>query len=281
MLQRSPSYFLSLDSGDAPPDSELSRAGSRLIRGRNVLATALLYRVSRRWPDRVARFLRDQVAKQLPADVPVDPHFTPAYAPWDQRLCVVPDGDFFAALRAGRASVVTGSIATFTPEGVRLDSGTEIPADIIVTATGLTMVTLGEIAVDVDGEPVDSGRLNVYKGMMFGGVPNLAWCVGYINASWTLRADLTARYVCRLLNYMDRHGIDATIPTVPPGMPSVGEPLMALSSGYVQRAAARLPRQGARPPWRMRTNYLTDLPAMRLGRIDDGNVRFVRVKERV
>ncbi|GIE98409.1 flavin-containing monooxygenase [Paractinoplanes rishiriensis] len=289
MLQRSPSYFLSLASGDAPADSEISRAGSRLIRGRNVLATALLYRVSRRWPDRVARFLRDRVARQLPADVPVDPHFTPAYAPWDQRLCVVPDGDFFAALRAGRASVVTGSIARFTSSGVRLAGrdtetagrDTEIPADIIVTATGLAMVTLGEIAVDVDGEPVDSGRLNVYKGMMFSGVPNLAWCVGYINASWTLRADLTARYVCRLVNYMDRHGIDATTPVLPPGMPQVDEPLMALSSGYVQRAAAHLPRQGARRPWRMRTNYLTDLPAMRLGRIDDGNVRFVRVKERV
>jgi cation diffusion facilitator CzcD-associated flavoprotein CzcO len=191
---------------------------------------------------------------------------------------VVPDGDFFAALRAGRASVVTGAVETFREAGVRLTDGTEIDADVIVTATGLTMVTFGEIALDVDGEPVDSGRLRVYKGMMFSGVPNLAWCVGYINASWTLRADLTSRYVCRLVNYMDRHRIDVTTPTVPPGSPDADEPLMALSSGYVQRAAALLPRQGARRPWRVRNNYLTDFPSMLLSRIDDGNVRFARVK---
>jgi cation diffusion facilitator CzcD-associated flavoprotein CzcO len=279
MLQRSPSYFIALPGGDGS-GATVSRPVARLIRGRNVLATALLYQASRRWPDRVAGVLRDLVAKQLPGDVPVDPHFAPRYKPWDQRLCVVPDGDLFAAMRAGKASVATGEIETFTDKGVRLTDGTEIDADIVVTATGLTMVTFGEIAIEVDGRPVESGKLHVYKGMMFAGVPNLAWCVGYINASWTLRADLTSRYVCRLVNYMDRHDIDITTPEIPADVAEADEPLMALSSGYVRRAAAQLPRQGARRPWRVRNNYLTDLPVMRLGRIDDGNVRFSRVKAR-
>jgi monooxygenase len=284
MLQRSPAYFISLAGSGREPEAEpssvrqLSGPRARLIRGRNVIGTALLYQASRRWPDRVARFLQGQVARELPRDVPIDPHFTPRYRPWDQRLCIVPDGDFFAALRAGKASVVTGDVETFRSSGVRLTDGTEIDADVIVTATGLTMVAFGEIALDVDGEPVDSGRLHVYKGMMFSGVPNLAWCVGYINASWTLRADLTSRYVCRLVNYMDRHRIDVTTPTIPPGAAEAGEPLMALSSGYVRRAAGLLPRQGGRRPWRVRNNYLTDLPGMLLSRINDGNVRFARVK---
>ena len=279
MLQRSPSYIISLPGGDGGGGT-MSRVAARLTRVRNVVGTVLVYQASRRWPDRVGRFLRDRVATQLPAGVPVDPNFTPAYAPWDQRLCVVPDGDLFRAMRAGGVSVVTGTIETFTEEGIRLTDGTDLPADIIVTATGLTMVVFGEIAVDIDGRPVTTSALHVYKGMMFGGVPNLAWCVGYINASWTLRADLTSRYVCRLLNYMDRHGIDVATPVLPPGEPGTAEPLMALSSGYVRRAAAVLPRQGARPPWRIRNNYLVDLPAMRLGRIDDGNLRFDRVTAR-
>jgi cation diffusion facilitator CzcD-associated flavoprotein CzcO len=276
MLQRSPSWFVSLPGGDGGAD--LNPLVSRLIRGRNVLGATLLYQAARRWPERVGGFLRDRVARELPPSVPVDPHFTPRYSPWDQRLCVVPDGDLFRSIRTGKASVVTGAIETFTEKGVRLTDGTELPADIVVTATGLSMVTLGEIAVDVDGEPVRTRDRHVYKGMMFDGVPNLAWCVGYINASWTLRADLTSRYVCRLLNYMDRHHIDLTTPALPPGTPVTGEPLMALSSGYVRRADAILPRQGGRRPWRMRNNYLLDLPAMRLGRLDDGNVRFARLR---
>jgi cation diffusion facilitator CzcD-associated flavoprotein CzcO len=275
MLQRSPSWFVSLPGGKA--GGELSRAGSRLVRGRNVLGATLLYQAAQRWPERVGSFLRGRVARELPAGVPVDPHFTPRYGPWDQRLCVVPDGDLFQAIRSGRASVVTGTVGTFTGKGVRLSDGTDLPADIVVTATGLSMVALGEIAVEVDGKPVRTRERHVYKGMMIEGVPNLAWCVGYINASWTLRADLTSRYVCRLLNYMGRHDIDITTPVLPPGTPVTDKPLMALSSGYVHRADAILPRQGARRPWRMRNNYLLDLPAMRLGRLDDGNVRFARL----
>jgi cation diffusion facilitator CzcD-associated flavoprotein CzcO len=216
------------------------------------------------------------VAKQLPPGVPVDPHFAPRYAPWDQRLCVVPDGDFFAALRSGQASVVTATIDTFTEKGIRLDDGTELAADIVVTATGLSMVAFGEMALEVDGRAVDSGALHVYKGMMFDGVPNLAWCVGYTNASWTLRADLSNRYLCRLLNYLDRHAIDIATPAMDPAE-SAPEPLMDLRSGYVRRAAGILPRQGTRGMWRMRNNYFVDLPRMRFSRIDDGAMTFTRI----
>jgi monooxygenase len=287
MLQRSPSYFIALPTRDGATRRlgkiMPERAAARVVRGRNVLLTWGLYQASRRWPDRLAKLLRQGVAKQLPDGVPMDPHFVPRYNPWDQRLCVVPDGDMFAAMRAGKASVATGTIEAFTEKGIRLTDGTELDADVIVTATGLTMVAFGEMALTVDGRPVDSGSLHVYKGMMFAGLPNLAWCVGYTNASWTLRADLTSRYVCRLLNYMARHRFDIATPHLPESeSESVShDPLMDLTSGYVQRAAALLPRQGARRPWRMRNNYLTDLPVMRMGRIDDGMMRFGQAKARV
>ena len=284
MLQRSPSHLLALPAREGATRRLRTvlteRAAYRVVRGRNVLLTWGMFQASRRWPNRVAKAIRDGVAKQLPTGVPVDPHFVPRYDPWDQRLCIVPDGDFFTAMRSGHASVVTGFIETFTENGVRLTDGTELDADIVVTATGLTMVAYGEIAISVDGRPVESGALHVYKGMMFDGVPNMAWCVGYTNASWTLRADLTSRYVCRLLNYMTRHSIDIATPHLDRAQDDTDEPLMNLTSGYVQRAAAMLPRQGARRPWRMRNNYLTDLPVMRLGRIDDGSIRFARVKAR-
>jgi monooxygenase len=280
MVQRSPSYVAAVP-GRAADLEKLSRVlprsvAARLIRSRNVSLTWGLYQASRRWPDQVARFLRKGVAAQLPPDVPVDPHFVPVYNPWDQRLCVVPDGDLFAAMRDGRASVVTGVIDRFTEKGVRMADGTEIEADIIVTATGLAMVAYGEIDMSVDGAALRSSDLHVYKGMMFSDVPNMAWCVGYANASWTLRADLTSRYVCRLLNYMTRHRIDIATPHLS-SPADTSEPLVNLTSGYVRRAAAILPKQGARRPWRMRNNYLTDLPAMRLGRIDDGSMTFTRL----
>jgi monooxygenase len=276
MLQRSPSYFVAV-----PARLRRTRPGpaaSRVVRGRNLLLSWALYQAARRWPDRIADLLRAGVERQLPSGVPVDPHFIPRYEPWDQRLCVVPDGDLFAALRSGTAEIVTGTIETFTDKGVRLTDGTELPADIIVTATGLTMVPFGEMTLAVDGRPVRSGERHVYKGMMFDGVPNLAWCMGYPNASWTLRADLTSRYVCRLLNYMSRHRIDVVTPQLPEAeaRSDTHRPMVALTSGYVQRASALLPRQGIRWPWRTSANYLTDLPAMRLGRIDDGSVRFAR-----
>lgn len=282
MLQRSPSYMATLPVHEGAT-RRLSRVMSadraaRLIRARNVLLTWGLYQASRRWPGKVAQLIRDGVAKQLPADVPIDPHFLPRYNPWDQRLCVVPDGDLFAALRSGQASVVTGTIATFTEKGVRLDDGTELEADIIVTATGLSMVAFGEMALTVDDRMIHSGQLHVYKGMMFDGLPNLAWCVGYTNASWTLRADLSSRYLCRLLNYMSRHNIDIATPALDPAERDSDDPLMDLRSGYVQRAAAMLPRQGTSGKWRMRNNYLLDLPRMRLSRIDDGAMTFTRTQ---
>jgi cation diffusion facilitator CzcD-associated flavoprotein CzcO len=285
MLQRSPSYLIALPTGEGATQ-RLNRflpegAASQLVRSRNVLLTWAMYQAARRWPARMAKVLRDGVAKQLPDDVPVDPHFVPSYGPWDQRLCVVPDGDLFTAMRAGDASVVTGTIEEFTEKGIRLTDGTELDADIIVTATGLTMVAFGEMALSVDGRPVESGALHVYKGMMFDGLPNLAWCVGYTNASWTLRADLTSRYVCRLLNYMARHAIDIATPHLAEPPHDTDEPLMDLTSGYVRRAVSMMPRQGTRRPWRMRNNYLTDLPVMRLGRIDDGSMRFARAKASV
>ena len=272
MLQRSPSYLISLPAREG----DGRRVRPQAIRTRNVVLTWALFQASRRWPQRVAKSLRQQVAKQLPADVPVDPHFVPRYHPWDQRLCVVPDGDLFAAMRAGRASVVTATIDTFTEHGIRLTDGEQLDADVIVTATGLTMVAFGEIALTVDGRAIDPHELHVYKGMMFDGLPNLAWCVGYTNASWTLRADLTSRYVCRLLNYLARHRIDIATPRLPASAHDTGEPLLALTSGYVRRAAAALPRQSDRRSWRMLNNYLLDLPRMRLSRINDGDMMFAR-----
>jgi monooxygenase len=281
MLQRSPSYMIALPGreGQAKRLGRVvsSTTASRIVRGRNVLISTALYQASRRWPEKVAQKLRDGVARNLPPDVPVDPHFVPRYGPWDQRLCLVRDGDLFNAMRQGRASVVTGTIESFTEKGVRLTDGEEITADIIVTATGLTMVAFGEMAIGVDGRPIDSGDLHVYKGMMFDGLPNLAWCVGYTNASWTLRADLTSRYVCRLLNYMARHRIDIATPDLPPGETPDGRPLLDLTSGYVRRAASLMPRQGSKGAWRVRNNYLVDMPRMRLSRIDDGAMRFGRV----
>ena len=193
-------------------------------------------------------------------------------SPWDQRVCLVPDGDLFNSLREGRASVVTDRIERFTEHGIRLQSGQELPADIIVTATGLQLNVLGDIRLAIAGVPVDLSQALIYKGMMYGGVPNLASTFGYTNASWTLKADLTADYVCRLLNHMDRHGQASCTPQRDPAVAT--EPFLSFTSGYVQRALAMLPKQGDRKPWRLDQNYLLDLLTLRLGRVDDGVVAF-------
>jgi cation diffusion facilitator CzcD-associated flavoprotein CzcO len=285
MLQRSPSYVVSLPGKD--PIAERLRAllpeklAHRLIRLKSIAFTTLTYQASRRWPDRIGRVLRDGVASQLPDRIPVDPHFVPRYDPWDQRLCVVPDGDLFRALRSGKADVVTDTIATFTENGVALASGRELAADIIVTATGLQAVALGEIALTVDGRPVDAGKLFTYKGLMFSGVPNLAWCVGYINNSWTLRADLASQYVCRLLNHMAAHGFATATPDAAGADPAQARPILNLTSGYVQRVIDKLPKQGAGRPWLARQNYPLDYVDMKLRRIDDGTMRFARSAELV
>ncbi|HEX3783719.1 MAG TPA: NAD(P)/FAD-dependent oxidoreductase [Pseudonocardiaceae bacterium] len=285
MLQRSPSYVLARPAGDAFADRARrwlpAALAHRLIRAKNATLAVLAYQYLRRWPTRGARLIRKSVVEQLSDALPADPHFVPRYAPWDQRLCFVPDGDLFAAIRDRKATVVTDQIDTFTEKGITLASGDELEADIIVTATGLKMVALGQIDVTVDGERIQPHDSTVYKGLMLSGIPNLAWCVGYINNSWTLRADLSARYVCRLLKHMDQHDYVVAVPELPAGAGgTAARPIINLASGYVQRAAAALPTQGDGQPWQMRQNYLADVVGIRLGRIDDGAIRFTRANIR-
>ncbi len=278
MLQRSPTYVLSLPSRDALagalrrvlPD----RAVYPVVRWKNVLLATANYQLSRRAPNLVRRLLRRAARGRLPAGYDVDRHFSPRYDPWDQRLCVVPDGDLFTAIRRGRAAVVTGTLATFTETGLRLDSGEELAADVVVTATGLNLLALGGATLTVDGEPVDLAGTVAYKGMMLSGVPNFAMTIGYTNASWTLKADLVAGYVCRLLTHLDRTGAQVVTPVPPPD----GErrPLIDLTAGYVLRSLGTLPRQGARAPWRLHQNYPRDVLLMRYGRLTDEGVRFSR-----
>ncbi|WIY01429.1 NAD(P)/FAD-dependent oxidoreductase [Amycolatopsis mongoliensis] len=286
MLQRSPSYIVARPGRDALADRIRAllpeKLAHRVVRGKNVVLGTFFFQLLRRLPDRASLALRKRVAAQLPASIPVDPHFVPDYHPWDQRLCLVPDADLFQALRSGKADIVTDRISRFTVSGVLLESGRELPADVIVTATGLRLVAFGGIALTVDGRTIEPGEQRAYKGMMFGGIPNLAWCVGYTNNSWTLRADLTSQYVCRLLQYLDRRGFVSCTPDVASAS-SAGRPrpIVDLASGYIKRAAPGLPKQGERRPWMMRQNYLLDLADMRLNRLDDGVMRFGRAEERV
>ncbi|MFI5590361.1 flavin-containing monooxygenase [Amycolatopsis sp. NPDC051758] len=286
MLQRSPSYIVARPGRDALADRIRAllpeKLAHRVVRGKNVVLGTFFFQLLRRLPDRASLALRKRVAAQLPASIPVDPHFVPDYQPWDQRLCLVPDADLFRALRSGKADIVTDRITRFTASGVELESGRVLPADVIVTATGLRLVAFGGIALTVDGREISPGDQRAYKGMMFGGIPNLAWCVGYTNNSWTLRADLTSQYVCRLLAHLDSRGYAYCVPDAADaetaGRP---RPIVDLASGYIKRAAAGLPKQGGRRPWMMRQNYLLDLADMRLNRLDDGVMRFGRVPARV
>ncbi|MFN8125909.1 MAG: NAD(P)/FAD-dependent oxidoreductase [Candidatus Nanopelagicales bacterium] len=277
MLQRSPTHILPLPATDPIADWARRRlpakAAYRMIRTKNVLVQQLSFQFSRRRPEVMRRFIHDEQAKILPADYPFDPNLTPRYDPWDQRLCLAADGDLFHAIADGSAEIVTGNIDTFTPGGVRLSSGDTIDADVVVLATGLTLLPFGGITIVVDGRQVDQRDEVTYRGAMLTGVPNLVFAVGYTNASWTLKADLVADYFCRLLRYLDRHGYDEVIPQRPPD--GAGEPIIDLKSGYVARALDRLPRQGHAWPWRLRQNYPLDLITMRYGRLRDRGVRFV------
>ncbi|MEU8221193.1 NAD(P)/FAD-dependent oxidoreductase [Kribbella sp. NPDC048915] len=279
MLQRSPTYVVSRPARDALSDRIRAvlpeHLAHRLIRGKNVAASSAVYSAFRRWPAHAAWLLNSAVARQLPASVPVDPHFTPRYKPWDQRLCLVPDADLFEALRSGSASVVTDEIDRFTPAGVRLRSGGELEADVLVTATGLRMVALGNIDLTVDGQPVLVRDTFVYQGMMLSGVPNLAWCIGYTNNSWTLRSDLTSQYVCRLLNRLTRTGTRICVPEIDPAEHDTPRrPVVDLTSGYIRRAAHILPRQGTHGPWRLRQNYPRDFLQLRHRPLADGTMHF-------
>src|SRR3954466_3204572 len=279
MLHGSPTYIVSLPAQDAfatwlhrwLPD----RLTHGLTRWKNVLLTLFFYTLARRRPELMKRKILAAVRKQLGRDYNIGKHFTPTYIPWDQRLCLAPDGDFFEAIRTGKASVVTDEIDTFTETGLQLRSGERLEADIIVTATGLTLKVLGGIHVVVDGAPVDLSKALLYKGMMLSDVPNLTAALGYTNASWTLKCELTAQYVCRLLNHMDARGYAWCMPRRrDPSI--VEEPAISLTSGYVQRASAILPKQGSKKPWRLSQNYALDLAAARFGTVDDGTMVFGR-----
>jgi monooxygenase len=273
MLQRSPSYVVSLPAED-PIANFLRRLlpaklAYSIVRWKNVLITMLVFQLSRRRPGLVKALVRKGIEKRLPQGYDVDTHFKPSYSPWDQRLCLVPDGDLFEAICAGRASIATDHIDSFTEKGLRLTSGAELEADLIVTATGLNLLTLGGMQIAVDGREVDVSETMSYKGMMLSGVPNLAMAFGYTNASWTLKCDLTCGYVCRLLNHMDEHG---QLQAVPQNRdPSVAEePFIDFSSSYVLRAIDQFPKQGSKAPWRLHQNYALDILALRYGAIDDG-----------
>jgi monooxygenase len=260
MLQRSPSYVTPLPDRDVVADVARRllppSAANRVARAKNILLTQGFYQLAKHRPRLVRRALRAVAVHFLKNPGYVDEHFKPRYDPWDQRLCVIPSGDLYTSITSGRASVVTDHIDTFVPEGIRLKSGTTLDADIVVSATGLSLLPVGGIRLTVDGAPVDIGKSASYRGLMLGGVPNFAYCIGYVNASWTLRADLSHRYLLKLLNHMERHGYTAASPTTRGG---TGRPLLDLSSGYVQRALDIFPRQGDRDPWLVRQNYLRDV----------------------
>ncbi len=276
MLQRSPSYVLSRPATDAVA-GKLRRflpegLAYALSRWKNVGLSTLMYQMARRRPEGMKKFLLGQVRRALGPDHAVDPHFTPSYEPWDQRLCLVPDNDLFKAIRSGKAEVVTDTIETFTETGIRLASGRELPADLVVTATGLELLFLGGSDLVVDGVKVELAERIAFKGFMLSEVPNCVFTVGYTNASWTLRADLVAEHVCRLLQHMDRRGAQQVTPRRLPDAEVT--PLLDLSSGYVQRALDRFPKQGTQSPWRVRQNYFADYRSLRLGRVDDPALEF-------
>ncbi|MBM7494761.1 cation diffusion facilitator CzcD-associated flavoprotein CzcO [Micromonospora luteifusca] len=281
MVQRSPTYVMALPSRDRLADALRrwlpAKAAYPVVRWKNVLLSTVTFQLSRRAPGLVKRTLRRAARDRLPVGYDLDRHFSPRYDPWDQRLCVAPDGDLFTAVRQGDASVVTDTVDTFTAHGVRLTSGAELPADIVVTATGLNLLALGGLTLRVDGTDVDLASTVAYKGMMVSGVPNFALTLGYTNASWTLKADLVARYVCRLLRHLDRTGQQIVTPLPPPDAERV--PLIDLRSGYVLRAVDALPKQGATTPWRLHQNYPRDVLLMRHGRLTDKGVQFSRVGE--
>lgn len=272
MVQRSPSWVATLPSREVLAARLRGRLPGRWIaasmRWKNILAGGFTYRLSRRHPKLLSWALRRATAKQLPVDFDTDTHFGPRYDPWDQRLCVAPDGDLFRAIRSGSAEVVTDVIARLTADGIELVGGGRVAADIIVTATGLSLLALGGMSLSVEGDPVQLADTIAYKGMMLSGVPNFALTIGYPNASWTLKSDLVARYVCLLLAHLQRTG-NRTVTPVAPGVddPSRLQPLIDLTSGYVRRGLADLPRQGIAPPWRIHQDYRRDRPMFRRDRL--------------
>ena len=282
MLQRSPSYVVTRPSKDVKAIWMYRhfprKFAAELTKWKNVLYSITMFYLARTKPEMLKRIIIKGIKQQLDPDFDVKRHFTPRYNPWDQRICLVPDGDLFAAIRSGRVDIVTDTIEEIVESGIRLRSGTILPADIIVSATGLIVQLMGGAEILVDGVPAKLNEKLVYKGAMFSGIPNLALAFGYTNNSWTLRCDLTARFVCRLLTYMDRKGWSVCVPNLPD--PSVNpEPLLDFSSGYVRRADGVLPRQGQKPPWRVPQNYVKDLASFTFGSVNDGTMNFLRTSE--
>jgi cation diffusion facilitator CzcD-associated flavoprotein CzcO len=279
MLQRSPTYIVALPSRDAIADWLREHLPTRpahgLARWKAVLFTMYFYNLARLRPVETKRAIVGMARKQLGPGYDVRRHFSPRYNPWDQRLCLVPDADLFVAIRAGKASVVTDDIDTFTETGIRLRSGEELAAGIIVTATGLNLKLMDGVELVVDGAQMDMSKTMSYKGMMYSDIPNLASAIGYTNASWTLKCELTSEYVCRLLNHMDRHGYRQCTPRKRD--PSITEqPIVNFTSGYVLRALDSLPHQGSKRPWKLYQNYVLDLLTLRFGRVNDGTIEFRR-----
>lgn len=280
MLQRSPTYVVSLPSQDAQADWLRrylpAHLAYTLTRWKIILLNLLFYNLARWRPAYVKRMIVEGVRQELGADFEVEKHFSPPYNPWDQRLCLVPDGDLFKAIKSGKVSVVTDQIETFTENGIRLCSGTELAADVIVTATGLVMKLAKGGELVVDGKKIDLAQTMNYKGSMLSDVPNLAFAFGYTNASWTLKCELTSRYVCRLLNYMDVHGYRQCTPRRRD--PSITDaPIVDFTSGYIQRALAVLPHQGSKRPWKLYQNYLLDVLTMQFGKLNDGTIEFCSI----
>jgi cation diffusion facilitator CzcD-associated flavoprotein CzcO len=279
MLQRSPTYILAMPTEDGIAIRLRrvlgARRGYAVTRWKNVAVTTLIYKLSRRRPDMIRGWIRQMAVKQLPDGYDVDTHFKPVYNPWDQRLCLVPDGDLFEVIRDGRASVATDRVKTFTERAVVLESGAELEADIVVTATGLQLLAFGGAELTVDGAPVRLPETMAYKGMMLSGVPNFAFTIGYTNASWTLKADLVSEFACRLLKYMDARGYDTCVP-VNDDPAVTPQPLLDFQAGYVLRSIDDFPKAGSRAPWRLGQSYAHDVVTLRHGKIDDGSMRFGR-----
>jgi monooxygenase len=279
MLQRSPTYIVARPSQDVVVNWLHRRLPGRLAytlaRWKALLISMFFFIFARRRPEAAKRYLIRRTQQQLQPGYDVDTHFTPRYNPWDQRLCLVPDADLFAAINAGKVDIVTDEIETFTGTGIRLRSGQDLSADIIVTATGLVLKIMGGTPLIVDGTPVDLAQTMSYKGMMFSDIPNLASAMGYTNASWTLKCELTSQYVCRLINAMDQHGYRQCTPRL--NDPTItNEPILNFTSGYVQRALATLPHQGSKKPWKLNQNYVLDLLALRYGKLHDDAMEFSR-----
>ena len=287
MLQRSPTYMVSRPDHDVMANRMRKvlpeKMAYNLTRIKNTWRQQLVYNKTRTDPDKVKQLLLGGIKMELGADYDIAKHFTPSYNPWDQRLCLVPNGDFFKSMREGKASVVTDHITSFTETGIQLASGEHLDADIIVTATGLELVTLGEMDFFVDGNQVDFAKTWTYKGFAYSDIPNMASTFGYINASWTLRSDLTAEYVCRLLNHMRKKGVAQCTPRLRDQDGSMKERpwIDGFSSGYMQRMMHRMPRQGDHEPWINPQNYRRDKKMFKHSPIDDGVMQFSKQSARV